>query len=362
MQSNITKNAPLTDPKAVGAVGQQDSGRLLTLDCLRGIAAFAVLWFHLTNGNTGFLPQGVLKSSGSYGWIGVEIFFVISGFILPYALQRAGYRPADFLRFVWKRILRLDPPYVVCIALVLVLNFASTLVPSYRGQPFQFDLAQVLLHFGYLNAFFNYEWVNVVFWTLAIEFQFYLLVALVFPLISHSSLAVRVGICVVLAMTAFLLPSENLVFHYLFLFLIGMWAFQIKADLLRGAGRQVAGWALLAAGAWFTLGDIIALAGTITGLLIVHARLNAPWLLFLGQISYSLYLLHVPIGGRVINLGSRFAHGPAEQMVVLVLAVIASIGAAFLFHRWVELPAQRWSSAVRFGAAQPPPTLPVLQT
>lgn len=343
-------------------VSQQDSGRLLTLDCLRGLAAFAVLWFHLTNGNTGFLPQGVLKSSGSYGWLGVEVFFVISGFILPYALQRAGYQSADFFRFVWKRILRLDPPYIVCIALILFLNFASTLAPGFRGQPFQFDLAQVLLHLGYLNAFFNYEWVNVVFWTLAIEFQFYLLVALLFPLISHSSLAVRAGICAVLAAAAFLLPSEKLVFHYLFLFLIGILAFQIKAGLLCSAGMQAAGWALLAAGAWFTLGDIIAAVGTVTGLLIVHARLSAAWLLFLGQISYSVYLLHVPIGGRIINLGSRFAHGPVEQVIVLVMAVAASIGAAFIFHRWVELPAQRWSSTVRFRGAQPPPALPLIQS
>ncbi|MBM3798223.1 MAG: acyltransferase [Acidobacteria bacterium] len=361
MQSNTSGILYLAESGVGSTAGQRDSGRLLTLDCLRGIAAFAVLWFHFTNGNAEFLPQGVLKSSGRYGWLGVEVFFVISGFILPYALQRAGYQSADFFRFVWKRILRLDPPYIVCIALVLVLNFASTLVPGFRGQPFQFDSVQILLHLGYLNALFGYEWVNVVFWTLAIEFQFYLLVALLFPLISHSSLAVRAGVCLVLAMTAFLLPSEKLVFHYLFLFLIGIFAFQIKGGLLGSARLQVAGWALLAAGAWFTLGDIIAIAGTMTGLLIVHARLNASWLLFLGQISYSLYLLHVPIGGRIINLGSRFAHGPMEQVLVLALAVTISIGAAFLFHRWVELPAQRWSSAVRFRAVNRP-TLKQLQT
>ena len=357
------ENGPnLSAAETVVSARPKDSSRLETLDCLRGIAAFAVLWFHLTNGNPGFLPQGALKSSGTFGWLGVEVFFVISGFILPYALQRAGYQPAEFFRFVWKRILRLDPPYLVCIALVLVLNFASTLVPGFRGQPFQFDLAQVLLHLGYLNAFFNYEWVNVVFWTLAIEFQFYLLVALLFPLISHPSAAVRAGICGVLAAAAFLLPSGNLVFHYLFLFLLGIWAFQIKAGLLRSAMVQAIGWMLLAVGAWLTLGDTIALAATVTGLLIVHARLNARWLLFLGQISYSLYLLHVPVGGRVINLGSRFAHGPVAQMVVLALAVAVSIGAAFCFHRWVELPAQRWSSSVRFRGAQPPSTLPLPQT
>jgi len=348
MQSITAETPPLADVGARGAVGLQDSGRLLTLDCLRGIAAFAVLWFHLTNGNTGFLPQGALKSSGSYGWLGVEVFFVISGFILPYALQRAGYRPADYFRFVWNRILRLAPPYLACIAIVIALNFASTLAPGFRGPSFHFDLKQVLLHLGYLNAFFGHDWLNVVFWTLAIEFQFYLLIALLFPLVSHPLLKVRIGVCGGLAVAAFLLPSGNLVFHYLFLFMLGIWAFQIRAGMLPSASLQAVGWALLSVGLYFTQGSQPACAGVVTGLLIVHARLKARPLLFLGQISYSLYLLHVPIGGRVINLGSRFANGPVEKVAVLALAVAASLGAAFLFHRWVELPAQRWSAAVRY--------------
>lgn len=341
---------------------QQDSGRLLTLDCLRGVAAIAVVWFHFTQVSAEFLPQGLLKSSGTYGWLGVDVFFVISGFILPYALKRAGYRPADYFQFVWKRVLRLDPPYLVSIAVVIVLNFASSLVPSYGGPPFQFDLKQVLLHLGYLNAFFNEDWLNIVFWTLAIEFQFYLLVALVFPLINHPTIAFRVGICGLLAMSAFILPSRNMVFHHLFLFLLGIWAFHIKSGLLAGIQKQSVGWALLAVGTWFTLGGPAALVGTATGLLIVHARLNARWLLFLGQISYSLYLLHMPIGMRVINIGGRFADGPVEKVVVLALAVAVTIGAAFVFHRWVERPAQRWSSSVRYRAAQPSPATASPQT
>ena len=110
MESDSKEILPSGAAGTVGPARQHDAGRIETLDCLRGIAAFAVLWFHLTNGNLGFLPPGVLKSSGAFGWLGVEVFFVISGFILPYALQRAGYHSADFFQFVWKRILRLDPP------------------------------------------------------------------------------------------------------------------------------------------------------------------------------------------------------------------------------------------------------------
>ena len=104
---------------------EETSGALAYLDhidSLRALAVLSVLLYHL---NPRLVPGG---------FVGVDIFFVISGFILPYALHKAGYQPADFFRFMWKRILRLDPPYLVCIVVVLGLNFASTLIPGFRGQ------------------------------------------------------------------------------------------------------------------------------------------------------------------------------------------------------------------------------------
>jgi peptidoglycan/LPS O-acetylase OafA/YrhL len=61
------------------------------IEVLRGLAAFSVMWFHFTNGNQDFLQEGWLELSGKYGWLGVEVFFVISGFIIPYSLWRSQY-------------------------------------------------------------------------------------------------------------------------------------------------------------------------------------------------------------------------------------------------------------------------------
>jgi peptidoglycan/LPS O-acetylase OafA/YrhL len=61
-----------------------------------------------------------------------------------------------------------------------------------------------------------------------------------------------------------------------------------------------------------------------------------------------LYLLHVPVGGRIVNLGVRFADTTVEQIAVLTLALAASLGAAVLMHRFVEAPAQEWSRKVRY--------------
>src|SRR5690606_28624124 len=55
-----------------------------------------------------------------------------------------------------------------------------------NGPPFEIDYIQLFSHLGYLNNFIGKDWLNPVFWTLAIEFQYYLLIALFFPLISSK--------------------------------------------------------------------------------------------------------------------------------------------------------------------------------
>jgi peptidoglycan/LPS O-acetylase OafA/YrhL len=59
-------------------------------------------------------------------------------------------------------------------------------------------------------------------------------------------------------------------------------------------------------------------------------------LLFLGTISYSLYLTHVPIGGRVVNLGGRIVEGKLEQFFLSILALVTSIAFAWIFYHVIE--------------------------
>ena len=326
--------------------------RFSVLDALRGVAALAVCWYHFTNGNTTFLPEGVLKSSGSFGWLGVEMFFVISGFIIPYALHRSDYRLPDYGVFLLKRVIRLDPPYLVGIFIVIVLGYASAAAPGYAGAPFKPSVTQVLLHLGYVNVFFGQPWLNPVFWTLAIEVQYYLIVGLLFSLVSHRSAAVRSVTFAFLSALSILIPNEKFLFHWLFLFMLGMAGFQLRTRII--GRREFLAWvALLGSGAWYVGGVPIAITGIGTALLLglFEAGLRPAWLFF-GHISYSLYLLHVPIGGRVINLSQRFALGILGKVAVLAAAFTASIAAAWLLYRFVELPAREWSSAIRYRRKQ----------
>ena len=325
------------------------SQRLTIVDALRGIAALGVCWNHFTNGNPAFLPEGALKASGAFGWL---MFFVISGFIIPYALQRGGYRVSDYGTFLLKRIVRLDPPYLVAIFVVIVLGYASAATPGFGGPPFAPSFHQVALHLGFINVFFGYPWLNPVFWTLAIELQFYLLAGLLLPVIAHRSLIMRASMFAVLAGLAFSISAGQFLFHYLFLFMLGIAAFQLHVSILTRA--QFILWVvLLGLGALYVNGVTIAVVAVATALLLGFVRARVPLLLlFFGQISYSLFLLHVPIGGRVINLSLRFVYTTPGKLLVLAGAFAVSIAAAWLLYRYVERPAQKWSSAIRYRKKQ----------
>ena len=332
-----------------------DTTKLETIDSLRGVASLGVCVFHLTVcTDPAFLPaRDGLRAAGALGRYGVEAFFVISGFVIPWSLWRAGYKPGGYPRFIARRLVRLDPPYVLSILATLLLNWVSTLAPGYRGAPFRIDPVQVILHLGYVNVFFGFDWLNVVFWSLAIEFQYYLFIGLVFPLLALRSDARRGLVLLGLGGLAFVLPSEAFLFHYMMLFIMGILTFQLRSGLL-GRNRYLAMMALATVLAVESLGPLRAAIALGTALLVAFAEIRSRALAFLGAISYSLYLLHTQIGGRVINLSLRFEVPPELKIAVVLLAIGASLGAAWLFWRFVERPAQRWSARIKYGAVARP--------
>jgi peptidoglycan/LPS O-acetylase OafA/YrhL len=228
----------------------------------------------------------------------------------------------------------------------------SALSPGFAGSPPQYSTAQLLLHLGYLNTFFGYPWLNPVYWTLGIEFQYYLFVALVYPLLTARQPVLRVAAVAGIAGVALLVQTPMLVFHYLGLFTLGILAYHYHTALLP---RRAFVPAVVIVGAItaVSLGWLTGLVGATTALVIAFVpmpRHSATRLfVFLGGISYSIYLLHVPIGGRVVNLGSRFNGGLAWELGVMAAAVGVSIAAAAGFNWVVERPAQRLSSRIKYS-------------
>lgn len=326
--------------------------RIGTVDALRGIAALAVCVFHMTaTTDPSFLPPGdALRAAGMFGQYGVEAFFVISGFVIPWSLSKRSYRVASYGRFVARRVVRLDPTYLIVIALTLLLNYASSQAPGYRGEAFRLDGVQVLLHLGYVNTFFGYPWLNSVFWSLAIEFQYYLFVGLAFPLLAAGSRYVRWATLGLLAGTPLLVPDRRFLFLYMPLFVAGILTFHLHAALV-GRRAFLAGLAATTVLAWVALGGGAAFVAAATALCIPFVKLSGRGLAFFGTVSYSLYLVHTLVGSRVINLSLRCDVPPAGKIGIVMIAIAASVGAAWLLWRFVEKPSQAWSTAIRYKPA-----------
>ena len=326
--------------------------RLPTVDALRGLASLAVCWHHLSNAGER-LPSG-FQWAGFYGAFGVHVFFVISGFIIPYTLYQHGYRLSQYGRFLLKRLIRLDPPYLASLALFVGLNYLAMLAPGFRERQFSYTTPQLLMHLGYLNGFFpRYPWINAVYWSLAVEFQYYLLVGLLFgAIMSSRPLAWASALSACLFATVWF-SGASYVFRYAGLFLLGMLTFKFKigalpresylAGLLLGSGLVTV--LMPAAMTYFPIPVALAGVGTAACLAFVP-RLDHAILRFFGRISYSLYLVHVPIGGKTLNLIDRVI--PSHPLVGTLAAVLAPVVFAFGFYWIIERPAARWASRISY--------------
>jgi peptidoglycan/LPS O-acetylase OafA/YrhL len=321
-----------------------------TVDMLRALAALAVCLFHFTRFDY-FTGVSVIEPICRYGSLGVEVFFVTSGFIVPYAMQRGGYTLRAWPTFMWKRLLRLEPPYLVSIALVLVLDLIALQLKGPHDAPLPWDTAHVASHVGYLTGVMGFSWLNPVYWTLAIELQFYLLCSLIVPmLVALERRLSRIAIILALAVLPLLLPSasELTLLPYLRAFALGLLTFLATSELIT-RGQFWFSIAALAALVFATLPLAVAFAGIATALVIACVRLRhlAP-IAWLATLSYSLYLVHVPIGGRLVTLGARLPTTAWLEIVLVILALAASLGAAYALYVAVERPSRLLAGRLQY--------------
>lgn len=159
---------PSTSP--FPSVATDSRGRFIVLDCLRAVAVLLVLGRHLSWLHVSHLPEGpirwLLKKWQFCGWVGVDIFFVLSGFLVSGLLFREGRtRRVDVVRFLVRRGLKIYPAFYVLIG----LSILSGSVP--------WDSSRLIAEVFFVQNYWVSIWPHT--WTLAIEEHFYLLLALV---------------------------------------------------------------------------------------------------------------------------------------------------------------------------------------
>jgi len=171
----VPEAAPAEQPAGTGEAPAASPARLYVLDLLRFLAAMSVFSFHLLADDKGTWGADLdtlfthpVHQAALYGWLGVQFFFVISGFVI--CMSCWGRTLSEF--FV-SRVSRLVPAYVFA---VLLTSAVLALWPYAHNRP---DAARVLYHTTMMEQFLNVPWIDTVYWTLFVELKFYLLFSIV---------------------------------------------------------------------------------------------------------------------------------------------------------------------------------------
>jgi peptidoglycan/LPS O-acetylase OafA/YrhL len=349
------------------------ASRVLALDGIRGLAALYVVlhhcWlvtFHGYPANTGPRWLGWL----AYGHLAVVVFIVLSGFSLAMAPARRGWQLGGVVRFAQRRARRILPAYWAALAFSLVIAWVVT--PQLHSGP---PTGRSVLVYGLLlQDMFKAPIPNGAFWSIAVEVELYFLLPLLLLMRRRAGAAVTLA-CVALPVVALglLRPSlatadelTGMAPQFAPLFAVGALAagVVVAGERLR---RLRWAWLAFAAGAPVILlmvanGSVwtahhyywidLAICPAIALLLAAFAASQADLLTrllttrplrALGNCSYSLYLIHVPIVLVVSRkvAGPYAAPGVSAFWVTLAVGASLSVLAAWLFARVFEAPFQR---------------------
>jgi peptidoglycan/LPS O-acetylase OafA/YrhL len=329
---------------------------------LRALAAVAVALYHF-HGYMGPLRKALpaaVNRTAEFGYLGVNVFFVLSGFVIAHSLRDARYSLRFIGRFTLRRQLRLDPPYWVTLALA-----AASLARDPHVAPGRLGFGTLVSHVGYLQNILGYPNLLDVFWTLCIEVQLYLAFVILAWLAQErtriSDGSRREWLFALTTLGSIALAFGGLAgklgawfVTYWYMFALGAWT-RWALD-----GRRARRWLLvflaLALARSFHFGGPGPAVCVVTAcLLYLGARrprlvrpLAAAPLVYLGRISYSFYLVHALAGGAVLYAAlHERTSSVARDAIALALALVASTLAAQVLWWAIERPAMTFSRRVQ---------------
>lgn len=319
--------------------------RIKELDGLRGLAAICVVFFHYTNGSNSYSNEVFFFKYGHYG---VELFFIISGFVISMTLQRKN----TFFQFWKARFFRLFPVYWIC----MTLTFAVT---SFIGLDYmKRTFSQYLLNTPMISKFISVKFIDGSYWSLQYELFFYLIMACIFYFLTKNLSKILlifggltlIQICINildfniimtnyggLVSTLYFRLYGILFIEYVHLFTVGIALFTIIKE------KKSWAWAYVALGIVSSIS--ISIEDFIATVLIMGILFSALWLkwsvwrskimIWLGSISYVLYLIHMFIGRSVIMY---LVDNEVAVHLAIAITILLIMGIATLLTKFIERP------------------------
>lgn len=326
---------------------KEKDDHILIINSLRGLAATAVCFYHFVCTTQDYIQDERLLNSFHYGQRGVQLFFIISGIVIPLSMIKSNYNLKQWKPFILKRFIRIEPPYLVAVIIGILYLIARNYVPGTVAVDLTPSVRDVLLHLGYLVPFVaDAKWINEVFWTLAVEFQYYLVLSLFFPLLLQGKVIYRSVFYALFIGGGFALLSYEFFPHWSPYFLAGIIYILMRKEVISKIEFWIVAGILIPV-IYYLLGAVD-LGIAICGLLVIHYFTNfkTKLTLFLGKISYSLYLIHSIIGAAFINYLSHHFTAPYQKFLVISGGFILSVGSAYLLYVFIEKPSHRWARKI----------------
>jgi len=364
------------------------SQRLTALDGLRGVAILLVMGFHYFYHLQSFYYKSTLYPYGEtfsnvpifkYGYMGVELFFIISGFVIAMTLESSK----SLLDFAIRRLVRIWPALIVSAVITFfLLNWSDAPFALTRRQYWPNFLPSLTLTSTLIwSAMFpKVDFVTGVYWSLVVEIRFYMIALVVFWLFTRQNLArnlviFTVAIYIVRALLRRWVPGYNGVYDALFVpdympwFAAGAIFYEVYKDrLAKGAALVMLAvtYVLIAriSTNYAVIGRDPVVASSIALLFLVLFWFLATRpasmkifevrpLVWIGQCSYSIYLYHYAVGMILISqISKTIGLAPQLLLVAAVYALIFAIGR--ISYVTVENPSRRWLTKVLIGTPRKP--------
>lgn len=305
--------------------------RIIELDIFRGLAAFIVVLFHYTYKYEEIFESHVMDFYiFNYGHYGVQLFFIISGFVIFMTVERSKSH-MDFLK---RRFIRLYPTFWLC----MLFTFAVT---SFAEIPrFERSLSDLLANFTMIPGILGYKSIDGVYWSLQVELIFYGIMFLVLLLKQIKNIVLILYMWFAIGWLDFLFQIRFLnvffITEHCNLFIAGIAFYKIWKDEIRGFSKYhililislMYGFAKNVESGLVTFTFFCLFFMLIYGKISFLSSLRMSKLaLFLGKISYALYLIHQFIGLILIYYLSEYVQ---NYFLLLIIPIGINIFLAWL--------------------------------